>query len=194
MRVLAQVKSGDEQFWKQKFHAANGKAGLRGGERRIFFIFPLFPKCSFQILNGFPSGFQQASQVLNALSQVCSQQHLALIPYVLPKVLPFSPIQLGQRVRRFIFMQKLLFWGASIVSTLFFCVFLGWAHFSNWLVEKKKGVGLVKHPQILYINSLGLSVCLSELVHFDSLTVSVRPILQPLDDINDVPKGCRDVK
>ncbi len=61
-------------------------------------------------------------------------------------------------------------------------------------LQKKKGVGLVKHPLILYINSLGLSVCLSEPVHFDSLTVSVRPILQPLDDINDVPKGRRDVK
>jgi hypothetical protein len=24
--VLAQAKNGDEQFWKQKFHAANGKA------------------------------------------------------------------------------------------------------------------------------------------------------------------------
>jgi hypothetical protein len=24
--VLAQVKNGDEQFWKEKFHATNGKA------------------------------------------------------------------------------------------------------------------------------------------------------------------------
>ncbi len=24
--VLAQVKDGDEQFWKEKFHAANGRA------------------------------------------------------------------------------------------------------------------------------------------------------------------------
>jgi hypothetical protein len=32
---------------------------------------------------------------------------------------------------------------------------------------------------ILYINSLGMSVCLSELVHFDPLTVFARPILQP---------------
>jgi hypothetical protein len=36
------------------------------------------------------------------------------------------------------------------------------------------------HTQhMLYINSLGLSVCLFELVHFDPLTVSARPILQP---------------
>ncbi len=149
MRVLAQVKSGDEQFWKQKFHAANGKAGLGGGERRIFFIFPLFPKCSFQILNGFPSGFQYASQVLNALSQVCSQQHLALIPYVLPEVLPFSPIQLGQRVRHTIFMQKLLFWGASIVSTLFFFVFFWDGLIFQIGSLQKKRVGLVRHPQII---------------------------------------------
>ncbi len=33
--------------------------------------------------------------------------------------------------------------------------------------------------QILYINSLGLSVCLSEPVHSDPLIVSARPILQP---------------
>jgi hypothetical protein len=26
MGVLAQAKNGDKQFWKQKFHAANGKA------------------------------------------------------------------------------------------------------------------------------------------------------------------------
>ncbi len=43
-------------------------------------------------------------------------------------------------------------------------------------------------PHILYINSLGLSVCLSEPVHFDPLSVSARPILQPPDDKNEVPK------
>jgi hypothetical protein len=26
MGVLAQAKNGDKQFWKSKFHAANGKA------------------------------------------------------------------------------------------------------------------------------------------------------------------------
>jgi hypothetical protein len=26
MGVIAQAKNGDEQFWKYKFHAANGKA------------------------------------------------------------------------------------------------------------------------------------------------------------------------
>ncbi len=36
-----------------------------------------------------------------------------------------------------------------------------------------------KVGQILYINSLCLSVCLSEPVHFNPLTVSARPILQP---------------
>jgi hypothetical protein len=43
-------------------------------------------------------------------------------------------------------------------------------------------------PQILYINSLGLSVCLSKPVHSDPLTIFARPILQPPDDINEVPK------
>ncbi len=37
-------------------------------------------------------------------------------------------------------------------------------------------------------NSLGLSVCLFEPVHSDPLTVSARPILQPPNDRNEVPK------
>ncbi len=87
MGVLAQAKNGDKQFWKQKFHAVNGKAQhalklpwfifllsffLGGGE--IFFIFPVFSICSLQVPNGFPSGSQY-------VPQGCSQWHLALIPY-----------------------------------------------------------------------------------------------------------------
>ncbi len=52
---LAYVNNGDQQFWKEKFHAANGKASacthkrsvfffLKGGGREFFF--PLFPKGS----------------------------------------------------------------------------------------------------------------------------------------------------
>ncbi len=59
---------------------------FRFGRRRIFFFFFL---CSqhvpFKVPNGFPSGSQ-------CVSQWFSQKHLDLIPYVLPKVLPFSPI------------------------------------------------------------------------------------------------------
>jgi hypothetical protein len=42
MGVLAQAKNGDEQFWKQKFHAANGKGSACTQSALIFFIFPLF--------------------------------------------------------------------------------------------------------------------------------------------------------
>jgi len=73
--VLAHAKNGDEVFWEEKFHAANGKAqvrtqgalfffflcfgvGAEGEGERFFFIFPDFPcvfaLCSFQVPNGFP--------------------------------------------------------------------------------------------------------------------------------------------
>ncbi len=71
--VLAQVKDGDEQFWKEKFHAANGKAqhsqtvqffscGHIGGwgqvgERGIFCFFPFFPMCSHHVPMKFPNTF-----------------------------------------------------------------------------------------------------------------------------------------
>jgi hypothetical protein len=55
--VLAQAKNGDELFWEEKFHAANGKAQActqgasffilsldgAGGGKRIFFQFSLVP-------------------------------------------------------------------------------------------------------------------------------------------------------
>ncbi len=41
-----------------------------------------------------PSSFQ-------CVPQRCYKQHLVLIPHVLPKVLPFSPIQVGQKGRIF---------------------------------------------------------------------------------------------
>jgi len=72
---LAHGKNGDELFWKDKFHVANGKAqawtqgalpfsllSMGGGGGRIFFHFPLvpnmFPPCSLKVLNGFPLGSQ----------------------------------------------------------------------------------------------------------------------------------------
>ncbi len=128
MGVLAQAKNGDKHFWNIEISCCQWEGSactqsalfifsfmywVRGGEGRGRIFFP-FLICSqhvpFQGPNGFPSGSQW-------VHQGCSQQHL---PYVLPKVLPFSPIQVGQRGRHFIFPQNLLFWGASIVST-FFC-------------------------------------------------------------------------
>ncbi len=109
--------------------------GVEGG--RIFFIFLLFPTCSSQVPNGFISNSQYVLRF-----PMCSQQHLVLIPYVQPKIFPFSPIQVGQRERHSIFSQNLLFWGASIVST-FFCMCQ-----SHWLIATKK-IGLVRHSQLI---------------------------------------------
>jgi hypothetical protein len=72
--ALGHAKNGDEVFWEEKFHAANGKAqactqgallffllcfgvgGEGGGE--IFFHFSWLPNvfalCSFEVPNGFP--------------------------------------------------------------------------------------------------------------------------------------------
>ncbi len=73
MGVLTQVKNGDEQFWKQKFHAANGNAQhalmndpvvsfLRGGNSDFFLFSSLvpnvFPKSSHQVHIKFPKGSQ----------------------------------------------------------------------------------------------------------------------------------------
>ncbi len=71
--ALTHAKNGDEVFWKEKFHAANGKAqaciqgalsffflcfGVGGGGGKIFFHFSrllnVFALCSFQVPNGFP--------------------------------------------------------------------------------------------------------------------------------------------
>jgi len=69
---LTHAKNGDEVFWKEKFHVANGKAqactqgalyffllcfGVGGGGKIFIHFFRLpnvFTLCSFQVLNGFP--------------------------------------------------------------------------------------------------------------------------------------------
>ncbi len=98
--------------------------GLGGGEN--FFSFSL---CSQHVPFKFPVG---SHQVPNVFPKGCSQQHLALIPYVLPKVFPFSPIQLGHRRKQLDFNRTFDFWGALIVS-IFFVM-----DQSNWLIAKKK--------------------------------------------------------
>jgi hypothetical protein len=67
--VLAQAKNGDQVFWEEKFHAANGKAqactqgallffllcfGVVGRGEKIFFIFPNFPMCLHYVPFKFP--------------------------------------------------------------------------------------------------------------------------------------------
>jgi len=79
IRVLDQAKNGDQQFWKEKYRATNGKAQHalmdnqvfslwrgRGGRDRDFFVFSLvpnvFPMCSHQVLNVFPKCSLRVSQ------------------------------------------------------------------------------------------------------------------------------------
>jgi hypothetical protein len=68
--VLAQAKIGEELFWEEKFHAANGKAQsmhskvhclffskILGGEEEVFyFIFSLVPQCVPITPFNFPMG------------------------------------------------------------------------------------------------------------------------------------------
>ncbi len=64
---LAKEKNGDQQFWKEKFHAANEEAQLalmngpvfsflKAGDMDFLF-FPLFPICSHQVLKVFSNAF-----------------------------------------------------------------------------------------------------------------------------------------
>jgi len=76
-KVLAQVKDGDEHFWKEKFHAANGKAQHSqtvqffscghmgegtGGGREGFCSFPFFPMCSIMFPSSSQICFSRCSQ------------------------------------------------------------------------------------------------------------------------------------
>jgi hypothetical protein len=64
-------------------------------------------------------------------------------PIVLPKVLPFSPIWLGQRGEAPLPFQKNFYFGGLQKFQLFFAM-----DQSNWLIAKKKD-GLVRHnPQL----------------------------------------------
>jgi hypothetical protein len=138
-----------------------------------------FPICLLGSQCAFPSVFPIAS----CFNPICFARSPPLLTYIAgPK---------GEALH--LYVEASILGSLHSFNFVFLC-FFGMGSFFKLARCKKKGVGLVKHPQILYINSLGLSVCLSEPVHFDLLTVSVRPILQPLDDINDVSKGCRDVK
>ncbi len=98
--VLDQAKNGDQVFWEEKFHAANGKAQAciqgallffpfmfwrAGGEREreIFLSFFLSSQCTF------PSGSHDVPQFCN------------VFPTCVPKHLTFIPICLGKMVSSF---------------------------------------------------------------------------------------------
>jgi hypothetical protein len=51
MGLLALAKNGDEQFWKGKFHAANGKAQHA---LIFFFLSPFVSNMFLQVPNQFP--------------------------------------------------------------------------------------------------------------------------------------------
>ncbi len=105
--------------------------GFLSSSQHVPFKFPLG---SYQVPNMFPSSsqwvlirFSTCSLGSECVPQGCSQQHLPSIPYVLPKVLPFSPLYVGQRARHLIFPQNLL------QFQLFFAMGQ-----SNWLIGAKK--------------------------------------------------------
>jgi hypothetical protein len=101
--ALAHAKNGDEVFWEEKFHAANGKAqactqgallffllcfgvgGRRQGEwgKRFFFIFPDFPMCSHYVPFKFPMGSQYFPQYF---------LHTSSLLYALENGVLLSPI------------------------------------------------------------------------------------------------------
>jgi hypothetical protein len=101
--VLARAKNGDQVFWEEKFHAANGKAQActqgallfslsclgereREREREFFVIFPGFPMCSQYVPFKFPMGSHDVPQFCNVFHNMCS-----IAPH-------FIPICLGKMV------------------------------------------------------------------------------------------------
>jgi hypothetical protein len=64
--------------------------GLMGWGEHFFFILPLFPTCSLYVTFKFPVSSHQVPKAPNVFPRVFPiASHF--IPYVLPKVLPFSP-------------------------------------------------------------------------------------------------------
>jgi hypothetical protein len=99
----------------------------------FFFIFPLFLTFSFQVLNGFPICSPR-------VFPMCSPRVFPIAPHFNPTCFAQSPPLLtyvggpkGEEALQL--ATNLLFWGASIVSTLF----------CNGPIQKNK-VGLVSHP------------------------------------------------
>ncbi len=115
-----------------------GWVGGGGGERRIFFIF----LCSQHVLFKFSMGSPQVSTMFPRLSM--------RFPSVFPIASCFNPICFSPSPLLLTYIpgpkgEALhLYAESSILGSLcsfnfFVGVFLGWAHFSNWLIAKKKG-------------------------------------------------------
>jgi len=130
-RCISPPKNGDELFWEEKFHAANGKAQaftqgallscLLGFERegRNLLYLPqvpkVFPLCSLQVPNRFTSGSKCVPQVLSELTKHVLQSTSS----------HFYPMCLGQLLSSFHLYRRakgeelytskwnLLFWECS---------------------------------------------------------------------------------
>jgi hypothetical protein len=119
-------ENGDEQFCKEKFHAANGKAQhalmnspdfffLRGQGETDFWFFLLVP-------NVFPS----CSQGLPKCSSRCSQKHLCFILYGLREVQPhvdkLKRWNLGEHICFYFATEgtkRCFYWGHAQCSNFF---------------------------------------------------------------------------
>jgi len=142
MWVLAQAKNGDEQFWKEKFHAANGKAQHALKVPQFFFLlsfglwggFFSFFLCSLQVPNGFPICSPRVFSIAPRFNLICFAQSPSLLTYIGgPK---------GEALDLCI--------ESSILGSLHsFNFFWTWTNQIDSLPPKKKKVGLMRHPQLI---------------------------------------------
>jgi hypothetical protein len=132
--VLAHAKNGDEVFWEEKFHAANGKAqactqgallffllcfggwggaggagGAGGGGERFFFIFTRFPMCSHYVPFKFPMGSQYFPQNFLHTSSLLSHMPWKMVS-------SFHLYRWAKGEELYSSKWSLLFWGVSNVS------------------------------------------------------------------------------
>jgi len=108
---------------------------LRGGGgvwERIFFIFPLFLTCSFQVPIRFPMCSPRVFPIAPHFNPICFAQSPPLLTYI------------GGLKGEALHLSK----ESSILGGLHRFNFLLMGQ-SNWLIGKKKEkVGLVRHPQL----------------------------------------------
>ncbi len=136
--ALTHAKNGDEVFWKEKFHATNGKAqactqgalfffllcfGVGGGEERFFFIFLDFPMCSHYVPFKFAMGSPTFSPYL--FTFICLGKWCPSFTYIS-----------GPKGRNCTVENRAFCFGES---PLF--LFFGVMGQSNWHVAHKKKLG-----------------------------------------------------
>ncbi len=142
--MLAQAKNGDQVFWEEKFHAANGKAQACTQGALLFFllclegrgwgIFSYFP-ASQCVRNMFPFKFPMGSQHVPQFRNVFPNM-FSIPPQFYPICLgkwcpPFTYIG-GPKGKNYIFQNRAFCFG-NLHSFIFFSV-MG---LSNWHVAKK---------------------------------------------------------